>query len=84
MTTLEESFATFGQPITIDQVADYVRAGRLVWSWGYGDDDWQFTIIELEDLWFIEESPADADVAWGPFRLAPPDGFETARAKVAD
>lgn len=69
MSDLETAFATLGEPVTIEEVAELVEAGRTVWSWGYGDSESEFDPLDEDDLWFIYESPEDANIAWGPFRV---------------
>jgi len=85
MMTPEEAFITFGELVDPTDVPALVRAGRDVWSFGYGGDTLQadeFTTISDTDLWAFEglghdEAPDepygyDAVVAsWGPFRVAP-------------
>lgn len=72
---VDERFASLGDPVAAEDVPDLVRAGREVWSYGYGDDD-DFTTIEASDLWAWEGDGsiyrADPAVvkAWGPFRVS--------------
>ena len=68
---LETNFATFGDEVEAEDVPALVEAGRVVWSWGYGDDELDFTSIEESDLWLFYEDIEDARQAWGPFRVEP-------------
>lgn len=61
-------FATFGPEVDWKDVPGLVRAGRLVWSYGYGQDD-DFTVITTEDLWAWSEGERDVIRSWEPFRL---------------
>lgn len=79
--TDEEAFATFGPEVPAHEVPAMVRAGRLVWSFGYGahdpeyDDEGRrlFTVIDRSDLWAWDErtQPEGAAVVadWAPFRV---------------
>ena len=69
-TDAERRFATFGPEVGSSSVPALVRAGVMVWSFGYGDDD-DFTTIDESDLWAFEGETADADVvaSWAPFRV---------------
>jgi hypothetical protein len=60
-------FATFGEEVDPAQVPALVRAGNMVWSFGYGDDPEAFTTISDEDL-DIWDSPKVV-ASWAPFRL---------------
>jgi hypothetical protein len=77
-----QAFSSFGELIEAALVPDLVRAGREVWSFGYGAElavD-EFTVINAADLWAFEGAlegsagwvdPDPAVVAsWAPFRVA--------------
>lgn len=54
--------------VPADEVADAVRAGREVWSFGYGwDDDEDFCPLDASDLWAFEDDANDTVESWGPF-----------------
>lgn len=72
------AFATFGDEVKREDVPALVRAGRDVWSFGYGDDEDEFTTITEEDLWAWEGIPhvntepaPDVVASWAPFRVSP-------------
>lgn len=70
---LEANFATFGDEVSWDKVADLVRAGRDVWSFGYDSNETtQFATISEEDLEYFEWGE-DYVSDWAPFRVAPSD-----------
>lgn len=72
-----DRFATFGPEVDSADVPALVRAGREVWSFGYGvDGDEDFTVLYEEDLWAFEGEDADDAVvrSWAPFRVADPEG----------
>jgi len=66
-------FATFGDEVPWQIVPDLVRAGSLVWSFGYGDDPKEFTVITDDDLWAwgdLSEVEGPGVVnSWAPFRV---------------
>jgi len=67
------AFVALGEPIDSADVPDAVRAGRVVWSFGYDDDDPDnFTTIDTGDLWAWLDSPAVV-ASWAPFRVTDPD-----------
>jgi len=71
-----EGFASFGREVPASDVPALVRAGREVWTFGYGrdDDDEGFTTLQLEDLWAFDGPEADPAIVadWAPFRVEPP------------
>lgn len=63
-----ERFASFGPLVPTEDVPELLRAGHMVWSFGYGDDPEEFTTVDMDDLdngWDPEEAERD----WSPFRL---------------
>jgi len=87
---VRQAFSSFGELIESALVPALVRAGREVWSFGYGAElavD-EFTVINEDDLWAFEGSregaagwvePDPAVVAsWAPFRVAPAKKAPTA------
>jgi hypothetical protein len=85
-----QAFSSFGELVVAAVVPALVRAGREVWSFGYGAElavD-EFTVINEDDLWAFEGAlegaagrvdPDSAVVAsWAPFRVAPARTASTA------
>ncbi len=69
------AFESFGELVDPQDVPALVRAGRSVWSFGYGDEEGFFTTIDENDLWAWGdlskvEGPGVVN-SWAPFRLAP-------------
>lgn len=71
---MEENFKTFGEEVSWDKVPELVRAGREVWSFGYGrmqiDMEDDFTTIDEDDLEIFKMGEAYVS-EWAPFRVAP-------------
>jgi hypothetical protein len=62
----QTAFASLGEPVEPATVPELVRAGREVWSYGYGEDlePDEFTTIESDDLW-----------PWDPVDPNGPNGY---------
>jgi hypothetical protein len=78
-------FATFGPEVDPADVPALVRAGVVVWSFGYGDDPDDFMTIEPSDLWAwegIDEVDPDPYTveSWAPFRRDIATGLAAATA----
>jgi len=83
MEAARQAFSSFGELIEAAVVPALVRAGREVWSFGYGAGlavD-EFTVINDDDLWAFEgaregaagwvDPDPDVVASWAPFRVAP-------------
>jgi len=69
-------FARFGELVQPGEVPALVRAGREVWSFGYGSDDLEpdeYTTLNEDDLVWFDGSPIGRAVvkSWAPFRVSP-------------
>jgi hypothetical protein len=67
-------FATLGEEVAAADVPALVRAGRMVFSYGYGSnlDIDDFTTIGESDLWaWASNEMPDLVEQWGPYRVAP-------------
>lgn len=75
MSDAKKQFVTYGELVKPEDVPDLVRAGREVWSYGYGVNlpDNEFTTIDESDLWAWDGPRADPYIVWdwSPFRVAP-------------
>lgn len=80
---LEKRFETFGEEVSWDKVPELVRAGREVYSFGYGSDEQHdFVTISESDLDIFEWGEAYI-LDWAPFRVAPLPSLSNADSDAA-
>lgn len=68
-------FAKLGEAeVDADMALALIKAGYEVWSFGYGDDPAEFTVVDEDDVEVFEDDVEDAAHSWGPFRFDPTMG----------